>query len=77
MINGWFILSIRLVSPAPRSTLATMAGQVSLGRTLIAALTLLYLNAWSATAAVLRNFQVAQPPIVPQDAKQCTIKILQ
>ncbi|TEB31308.1 hypothetical protein FA13DRAFT_1629312 [Coprinellus micaceus] len=54
-----------------------MAGQVSLGRTLIAALTLLYLNAWSATAAVLRNFQVAQPPIVPQDAKQCTIKILQ
>ncbi|KAG6909711.1 hypothetical protein DXG01_015913 [Tephrocybe rancida] len=26
---------------------------------------------------VLRNFQVTQPPIVPQDAKQCTIKVLQ
>lgn len=26
--------------------------------------------------AVLRNFQLPQPPIVPQDARQCTIEVL-
>ncbi|KAF5326368.1 hypothetical protein D9611_000008 [Ephemerocybe angulata] len=30
-----------------------------------------------ASGKVLENFQVTQPPIVPKDAKQCTIKILQ
>ena len=54
-----------------------MAGQMLLWRTLLVALALVSLNACVATAAVLRNFQVAQPPIVPQDAKECTIKILQ
>ena len=29
------------------------------------------------SAAILENFQVTQPPIVPKEAKQCTIKILQ
>ena len=28
-------------------------------------------------AAVLVDFQVAQPPPLPQDAKQCTVQILQ
>lgn len=28
-------------------------------------------------AAALVDFQVAQPPPVPQDAQQCTIQILQ
>ena len=28
-------------------------------------------------AAVLVDFQVAQPPPLPQDAKQCTVKILE
>ncbi|KAF9454494.1 hypothetical protein P691DRAFT_655993 [Macrolepiota fuliginosa MF-IS2] len=32
---------------------------------------------WFARAARLVDFQVAQPPPVPQDAKQCTIQILQ
>lgn len=32
---------------------------------------------YGALAAVLVDFQVAQPPPVPQDAKQCTIQILQ
>lgn len=28
-------------------------------------------------AAVLVDFQVAQPPAVPQDTQQCTVQILQ
>lgn len=32
---------------------------------------------WGANAAVLVDFQVAQPPPLPQDAKQCTVKILE
>lgn len=28
-------------------------------------------------AAVLVDFQVAQPPPLPQDAKQCTVRILE
>ena len=28
-------------------------------------------------SAVLVDFQVAQPPPLPQDAKQCTVKILE
>ncbi|KAJ7632622.1 peptide N-acetyl-beta-D-glucosaminyl asparaginase amidase A-domain-containing protein [Roridomyces roridus] len=39
-------------------------------------LTALFLAA-QAQAAVLVDFQVAQPPIVPHDAKQCTVQILQ
>ncbi|CAL1705060.1 unnamed protein product [Somion occarium] len=33
--------------------------------------------AWFARSAVLVDFQVAQPPPLPQDAKQCTVKILE
>jgi len=35
------------------------------------------LHVCSTRGAVLRNFQVAQPAIVPHGAKQCTIKVLQ
>ncbi|RDB21369.1 Peptide-N4-(N-acetyl-beta-glucosaminyl)asparagine amidase A [Hypsizygus marmoreus] len=39
---------------------------------------LLYLlHALSSYGAVLRNFQVTQPPIIPQDAQKCTVKVLQ
>lgn len=31
----------------------------------------------AAQATVLVDFQVAQPPPLPQDAKQCTVQILQ
>ncbi|KAF8636717.1 hypothetical protein AX17_003520 [Amanita inopinata Kibby_2008] len=37
----------------------------------------LLITAFLARCAVLVDFQVAQPPPVPQDAKQCTIQILQ
>ncbi|KAF8902138.1 peptide N-acetyl-beta-D-glucosaminyl asparaginase amidase A-domain-containing protein [Gymnopilus junonius] len=33
--------------------------------------------AWLANAAVLVDFQVAQPPPVPKNAKQCTVHVLQ
>ncbi|GLB34951.1 putative peptide N-acetyl-beta-D-glucosaminyl asparaginase amidase A [Lyophyllum shimeji] len=36
-----------------------------------------FLRIYAAGAAVLRDFQVAQPATVPHDAKQCTIKVLQ
>ncbi|PPR06641.1 hypothetical protein CVT26_001183 [Gymnopilus dilepis] len=32
---------------------------------------------WVANAAVLVDFQVAQPPPVPKNAKQCTVQVLQ
>ncbi|TCD66018.1 hypothetical protein EIP91_001918 [Steccherinum ochraceum] len=35
------------------------------------------LLAWVSFSAVLVDFQVAQPPPLPQDAKQCTVKILE
>ncbi|KAF8077943.1 peptide N-acetyl-beta-D-glucosaminyl asparaginase amidase A-domain-containing protein [Lyophyllum atratum] len=35
------------------------------------------LHVCTTRGAVLRNFQVAQPAVVPHDAKQCTIKVLQ
>jgi hypothetical protein len=37
----------------------------------------LVLLGWVARSAVLVNFQVTQPPPLPKDAKQCTVKILQ
>ncbi|CAA7271697.1 unnamed protein product [Cyclocybe aegerita] len=42
-------------------------------------LTFLFCSAYMglASAGVLVNFQVAQPPPVPKDAKQCTVKVLQ
>ncbi|KAG7092458.1 hypothetical protein E1B28_008812 [Marasmius oreades] len=33
--------------------------------------------AWLSYGARLVDFQVAQPPVVPQDAKECTVKVLQ
>jgi hypothetical protein len=33
--------------------------------------------AWLANSARLVDFQVAQPPPLPEDAKQCTITILE
>lgn len=36
-----------------------------------------FATVWFARAAKLVDFQVAQPPPVPRDAKQCTIQILQ
>ena len=41
------------------------------------AATSLLLAALFVRAVVLVDFQVAQPPPLPQDAKQCTIQILQ
>ncbi|KDR81615.1 hypothetical protein GALMADRAFT_59305 [Galerina marginata CBS 339.88] len=35
-----------------------------------------FIFAWLANAAVLVDFQVAQPPPVPKDAKQCTVQVL-
>ena len=35
------------------------------------------LTACAARAAVLVDFQVAQPPPLPKDVKQCTVQILQ
>jgi hypothetical protein len=42
-------------------------------------LPLIFINilALFSTAARLVNFQVAQPPPLPKDAKQCTIEILE
>ncbi|KAH9901591.1 peptide N-acetyl-beta-D-glucosaminyl asparaginase amidase A-domain-containing protein [Cubamyces lactineus] len=47
------------------------------GHLIKAAATSLLLAALFVRAAVLVDFQVAQPPPLPQDAKQCTIQILQ
>ncbi|KAG6814345.1 hypothetical protein H0H92_010930 [Tricholoma furcatifolium] len=44
--------------------------------TLFVACFLSYRYLLAVNAAVLVDFQVAQPPIVPQDAKQCTIQVL-
>ncbi|KAH9857099.1 peptide N-acetyl-beta-D-glucosaminyl asparaginase amidase A-domain-containing protein [Lenzites betulinus] len=41
------------------------------------AATVLLLTSFAVRAAVLVDFQVAQPPPLPQDAKQCTVQILQ
>ncbi|KAI0362365.1 hypothetical protein OH77DRAFT_1441853 [Trametes cingulata] len=47
------------------------------GRLYRSAATALLLASLAIRAAVLVDFQVAQPPPLPQDAKQCTIQILQ
>lgn len=39
--------------------------------------TALLLTSFAVRATVLVDFQVAQPPPLPQDAKQCTVQILQ
>ncbi len=44
---------------------------------LLFSLALLVLSTSLATASVLVDFQVAQPPPVPKNTKQCTIQILQ
>ncbi|PPQ93318.1 hypothetical protein CVT25_014447 [Psilocybe cyanescens] len=46
-------------------------------RTTLSYLLFVAAYAWLSSAAVLVDFQVAQPPPVPKDAKQCTIQILQ
>ncbi|OJT07842.1 Peptide-N4-(N-acetyl-beta-glucosaminyl)asparagine amidase A [Trametes pubescens] len=48
-----------------------------LGQLCRSAATALLLTSFAVRAAVLVDFQVAQPPPLPQDAKQCTIQILQ
>ena len=47
-----------------------------LGRVLVIALEALCFVTL-AKSAVLVDFQVAQPPPLPQDAKQCTVNILE
>lgn len=44
---------------------------------LVRAFGVLLLTVSFVRAARLVDFQVAQPPPVPQDAKQCTIQVLQ
>ncbi|KAI0780713.1 peptide N-acetyl-beta-D-glucosaminyl asparaginase amidase A-domain-containing protein [Trametes elegans] len=48
-----------------------------LGRFCSIAAAVLMLASLAVRAAVLVDFQVAQPPPLPQDAKQCTVQILQ
>ena len=56
--------------------LANSKYQEMLGRVLVLALEALCFVTL-AKSAVLVDFQVAQPPPLPQDAKQCTVKILE